>query len=377
MSADLALFFNALPEEMAAEAESYSDLYYAAEIYTHLFPRIQAESIALIGLPDPDAIDEDEAWQLADAFRRQFYRLKRTARNVLLYDLGNLRPGDTQEQTLERIGVVCSALIEAGALPLFIGGNRELMVGHFRAALDVEGELNLANIDASLDLDQEDGVLHRIVTLTPKLPTYFCQIAYQSYLVDPMGLSVLDRLNFDALRLGQIHENFRVAEPLIRDADMLFFSLSALRNTAFVNAPGTRPFGLNGEQGCQLCWYAGTSTRLKSIGFYNMTEDAAGHDADMATLAIMVWHFLEGYSYRYTEQPLDERSCDRHIVPLSGSDDLVFFRSRQTDRWWMLVPDKSGTHPEGYLLPCLYDEYMQAVNGHLPDRWVRTFGRIN
>ena len=68
----------------------------------------------------------------------------------------------------------------------------------------------------------------------------------------------------------------------------------------------------------------------------------------------------------HKEQPQDERSCDRHIVPLPGYDDLIFFRSRMTDRWWMMVPDKSGTRPDGYLLPCLYDEYMQAVNGHIP-----------
>jgi hypothetical protein len=43
----------------------------------------------------------------------------------------------------------------------------------------------------------------------------------------------------------------------------------------------------------------------------------------------------------------------------------------------MLVPDKSGKRESGYLLPCLYEEYMLAVNGQLPDRWVRTFGRIN
>jgi formiminoglutamase len=377
MVSDLALFFNALPEELAADAASYSDLYYAAEIYTHSFPRVQAESIVLIGLPDLDSDEEDGAWTVADAFRKQFYGLKRTARNVQLYDLGNMRPAETPAQTLERIGVLCAKVMDGGAVPVLIGGNRELMVGHFRAALDTEGDMNLANIDASMDLDHEDGVLHRIVTLRNELPTYFCQIAYQSYLVDPMGLSVLDRLNFDALRLGQIHENFRVAEPFIRDADMLFFNLSAMRNTAFVHAPGPRPFGLNGEQACQLCWYGGISARLKSIGFYNIDNAASTHAADMATLAIMVWHFIEGFSYRTPEQPLDERSCDRHIVALSGYEDLLFFRSRSTDRWWMLVPDKSGKRESGYLLPCLYEEYMLAVNGQLPDRWVRTFGRIN
>ncbi len=376
MVADLALYFNALPEEMGAETESYSDLYYAAEIYTHAFPRVQADSVVFVGLPDPNAADPEDAWHLADAFRRQFYALKRTARNVLLYDLGNLRPGETPEQTQERIGVVCSKLQQHGALPLFIGPSRDWMVGHFRTALDHEGDLNLANIDASMDLDQEDGVLHKLITLTPDQPTHFCQIAYQSYLVDPMGLSVLDRLHFDALRLGQIHENFRVAEPLIRDADMLFFNLSAMRNSAFVHAPGPRPFGLNGEQACQLCWYAGHSPRLSSIGFYNMTQKADRNDTDMATLAIMVWHFLEGFSYRYKELPQDERHCDRYIVPMQGYDDLIFFRSRQTDRWWMLVPGKAGAGND-YYLPCLYDEYMQAINGHLPDRWVRTFGRIN
>jgi formiminoglutamase len=192
-----------------------------------------------------------------------------------------------------------------------------------------------------------------------------------------MGLSVLDRLNFEALRLGQLHENFKLAEPYLRDADFLHVNLSALRNTAFLHAPGPRPFGLNGEQACQLCWYAGISTRLKAVGFFNMLPSAQGHEADMATLAIMVWHFLEGFSYRTEEQPFDERLSDRHTVALTGYEDLIFLRSRRTDRWWMLVPDGTGRYPDGYPLPCLYEDYLHAANGHLPDRWIRTFGRLN
>jgi formiminoglutamase len=374
---DLALYFNPLAEEIAAETSSYADLYYAAEIYTHAFPRIQAESIVLIGLPD-SLEDGQESYELVDTFRQHFYRLKRTGHNVLFYDVGNLRPGESPAQTQERLGVICSTLIDHGAVPLLVGAERSWMLGHFRAALDQdERATNLANIDASLDLDHEDGVLHRIVTLRQHLPSHFSQLAYQSYLVDPVGLALLEKLHFEALRLGQIHENFRVAEPLIRDADFLFFNLSALRNTAFVQAPGPRPFGLNGEQACQLCWYAGISARLKTIGFYNILPAAQHNDADLATLAIMIWHFLEGFSYRTQEQPTDDRYCDRHIVALPGYEDLLFFRSRRTDRWWMQVPDKSGLLPDGYMLPCLYEDYTQAVNGHLPDRWVRTFSRIN
>jgi|GEM_PF-2937213 len=376
MFQDLALYFDAVDEEIAAETSSYSDLYFATEIYVHAFPRIVPDSVVLIGLPDVQGAAEP-TYTLVNAFRQQLYRLKRTAHNVPLYDAGNLRPAETNAQTLERLGVVCQTLMDYGAVPVLVGADRSWMLGHFRAALHRnEQASNVVNIDAHLDLDNEDGVLHRLVTMHPQLPSHFSQLAYQSYLVDPVGLSLLEKLHYEALRLGQIHENVKVAEPLIRDADYFFCNLSALRNTAFVHAPGPRPFGLNGEQACQLCWYAGISPRLQTTGFYNILPAAAAHEADMATLAILCWHFLEGFSYRQHEEPADDRYTDRYTVALLGYDDLVFFRSRRTGRWWMQVQHVSSTYANGYMLPCLHEDYLQAVNGHLPDRWIKTISRM-
>jgi len=370
---DLSLFFNALPEEMSVSTESYSDLYYAADIFCNSFPKIPSNSVSFIGLPDSS--DPDDPWRMSDRFRHHFYSLKRTARTVLFQDLGNLRMGANDEETRTRIAEVCSAVVEMGSVPVLLGGSREFILAQFAAHKHTEDDLNIANIDSTLDLDHEDGVLHKVVTMTSHLPTHFCQIGYQSYLVDPMGIAVMERLNFESCRLGQIHEDFRVTEPLIRDADVLFFNLSAIRHSAFANAPGARPFGLNGEQACQMCWYAGTSPRLKSLGFFNILPSAVDSDVDMLTLSIMVWHFLEGFGYRQNENPRGGAAFEKYHVAFTGTEDLHFYHSRMTDRWWVEVPKADGK--EGYLLPCQYQEYLQAQNGYIPDRWVRTFGRLN
>ncbi|HSK12544.1 MAG TPA: hypothetical protein VK907_04965, partial [Phnomibacter sp.] len=44
---------------------------------------------------------------------------------------------------------------------------------------------------------------------------------------------------------------------------------------------------------CQICWYAGLSNKLSSIGFYeyNPLEDSKGQTASV--IATMIWYLVE------------------------------------------------------------------------------------
>jgi len=54
--------------------------------------------------------------------------------------------------------------------------------------------------------------------------------------------------------------------------------------------------------------------------------------------------------------------------------DLIFYKSKKTDRWWVLLEsfgaddNKSTTNA---LLPCSENDYKQACNEVIPDRWIK------
>ena len=72
---------------------------------------------------------------------------------------------------------------------------------------------------------------------------------------------LIDKLYFDAHRLGEVRSCMEDAEPVIRNADMISVDVSAIR---FPDAPGSHnesPNGFYGDEACQLMRYAGMSDK--------------------------------------------------------------------------------------------------------------------
>ena len=42
----------------------------------------------------------------------------------------------------------------------------------------------------------------------------------------------------------------------------------------------------------------------------------------------------------------------------------VFLQSKKTGRWWMQLPNKK-------IIPCSYNDYVQASRNEIPERWLR------
>src|SRR5690606_3752835 len=132
----------------------------------------------------------------------------------------------------------------------------------------------------------------------------YSNIGYQTYFVNQESLRVMEKLFFDVHRVGEIAGDITKAEPVIRNANMLSFDISAIRSSdAFGNA-NAGPNGFFGGEACQLCRYAGMSDKLSSIGFYefNPVYDQNGQTALL--LAQMVWYFIDGFYHRKKDFPL-------------------------------------------------------------------------
>jgi hypothetical protein len=179
---------------------------------------------------------------------------------------------------------------------------------------------------------------------------------------------LIEKLFFDAYRLGEISNKITLAEPVFRDADLVSIDLNSVKSSDSGNTISFEPNGFNGKEICSLARYAGISDKVSSFGIFN-------HNSTMPEAVIvaqMVWYFIEGYHYRSKEYPFGSRkNYLKYIVPLED-EELIFYKSDKTDRWWIEIPYESNGNNKlkrNTLLPCSYDEYLCACNQELPERW--------
>jgi len=376
---NLKLFFSPvdISEELPANSEGRSVQSSGSDNFD-----ITQCDIALVGLTDNRGTGETEGESDGvDKIRAKFFQLKKGAGNYRIADLGNLKSGESLEDTNDRLREVCEFLLRHKILPLIIGGSHDLSFGQFQAYESLPELITLLNVDATLDLepkgDENATFLDKILTYTPNYLFSYNHLAHQSYLVGQDHLGVLDKLYFEAMRLGELRENFQEAEPLVRMANMMTFDITAIRSADAPANPNAQPFGLTGEEACRLCWYAGMNEKLSSMsisGFSPSLDDQHGKTATV--IATMLWYFVEGFYNRKDSGKFESSEYTRYVVSQEGTDDtLVFYKSKSTDKWWMLVTF-GKKHSQKAYLPCSYKDYTNATHGELPERWIRAQAKL-
>ncbi len=363
------------------------------EIYHSDFPDLEnnAYDIAIIGvLEDRNAINNSGTALSADYFREKFYSLNEGNYATRIVDLGNIKAGHTVSDTYVALKLVVAELIKRDIVPVIIGGGQDLTYGQFMAYEDLEQKVDLLVVDSHFDLDDDEqnvngttsaSYLNRIFLHEPNYLFNYSNIGYQTYFVNQESLKVMDKLYFDIHRLGDVSNNMTIAEPIIRNANMISFDLSAIRSSDAGANANASPNGFYGEQACQICRYAGMNDKLSSIGFYefNPAYDQNGQTALL--LAQMVWYFVDGFYNRKKEHPLLPKSqyITYRASLKDGSHELIFVKSKKSDRWWMQVPYPTGMskNERHHLVPCRYEDYQLANAGEMPDLWWKTYQKLN
>ena len=92
-----------------------------------------------------------------------------------------------------------------------------------------------------------------------------------------------------------------------------------------------------------------------------------------------VWYFLEGLTHRIRENPVDTpEHIKKFIVTLNtAGHDIIFHKSTLSERWWMEIPVKNPATGYNFFVSCAYEDYQQACNQEIPDRWWRFLHRLS
>ena len=352
------------------------------------FPSLEGMQVAVLGVrDDPGHARPRNCIDGPDAVREQLYRLYAPAGKVNVVDLGDIHPGASAQDTQHALVETLAELMRMNIVPVILGGGQGHTFSQYLAYERLERTANLVCIDPRFDLGEpgqvlsESSYLSHIVLRQPNYLFNYSNLGFQTYLVDQPGIELMDKLFFDVHRLGEIRATMADAEPVMRNADTVSVDMNAIRRS---DAPATTrpgPNGLYGEEACQLMRYAGVSEKISCVGLYELDpyRDEDGTTAQLA--AQMIWCFLDGYRSRTNDLPwMDRKRFTRFRIPIRGHEqELVFYKSTVSDRWWMDVPyraEQEARFERHHLVPCSYTDYQMACREEVPDRWWRTFQKL-
>lgn len=383
---DLTLFFSPVDESVHSSITSSSSFLKNIKIFSEKMPEYKDAHLAIIGINETRGAGHHAgASHGANEVRKKLYQLKKGTGAYRIVDLGNLNPGIDLDESYVRLSEVCRILLESNVLPVIIGGSHDLGYGQYWAYEGLEKLVSLLNVDAFLDLEDKHGVpadrkhIHKVLLHEPNYLLSYTHLAYQSYLIDPSSIGVLEKLYFEAFRIGQMRTNLQEMEPAIRQADLLSFDVTAIRSSDAPGSDRAQPFGLTGEDACQICWYAGMNEKLSSLGIYGYSPDVDDiHKKTASVIATMIWYFIEGYYHRKNEQDFRSNDFTKYTVSMPVEPEtLIFYKSKFTDRWWMEVPMPSkSVYARNSIVPCNYSDYQTATKGDIPDRYIAALSKI-
>ncbi len=392
----LSVFFSPIVTQDFVVGETFysSQFGKTMQAYETVFPDLESPEtkpqMVIIGVEEErGSVNNAGTKKSPNAVRKHLYNLYQGDYAIKIADLGNIKAGETIRDTYIAIKMVVEELVKDGIVPILIGGGQDLTYAQYMAYEGLEQRVEVAVIDARFDLDQDNAentlldsntYLNHIILHQPDYLFNLSNLAFQTYLVSKESINMYDKLFFSTMRIGMMSGKLDQAEPLIRAADMVSFDIGAIRASEAPGNANANPNGLYGDEACQLARYAGMSDKCSSIGFYelNPTFDPMGHTASL--VAQMIWCFIDGYYNRKNDAPLIPKSA--YVIyrtTLENEDyELVFVKSKKSDRWWMQVPyfGSKSVNERYYWVPCRYEDYQQAVGGDMPDLWWKTHQKL-
>ncbi|HAT80350.1 MAG TPA: arginase [Flavobacterium sp.] len=369
-------FLKPLDNEILQFIKEVSSRHLGSKVVFHTqeeFPDLDKIKIAIVGVLENRGNTNQNKDVNLTHIRKELYALFPGNWDTSIADLGNIFAGNTISDTHFALKKVVSSLIKKKIIPVVIGGSQDLTYSLYRAYDELEQMVNLVSIDSKFDFGKESDAisassyLTRIIIEEPNNLFNFCNLGYQTYNNSQEEIDLIDKLFFEAYRLGEISSTIAISEPVFRDADLVSLDMASVKSSASGNLATFIPNGFNGKEICALSRYAGISDKVSLFGVFNHS----GSKQESILIAQIIWYFIEGYHYRSNEYPYGSKeNYTKYIIPLD--EELIFFKSNKTERWWIEIPFISNNNnklKKSSLLPCSYEEYLAACNQEIPERW--------
>ena len=337
------------------------------------FPNLETISVAIIGVNEFRGSNKENSSDSLEGFRKVLYRLFPGNWNVSIADLGNIEAGESLNDTYFLVQTICEDLLRKKIVPIVIGGSQDLSYPLYRSYDGLDQMVNFVSVDNKFDISKEnsnlaDSFLTNIIVEEPNNLFNYSNIGFQTYFNSQEEIDLMDKLYFEAYRLGEVSNNLTVAEPVLRDADIVSVDMTSVQSSFSGNFQEFNPNGFTGKEICALSRYAGISDKVSVFGVFNFNDTLVEYNL----VAQVVWYFFEGYSFRSNEYPFGSKENYLKYTVIIDDDELVFYKSDKTSRWWIEIPILTNVNNKlkrNTLLPCSYDDYLASCEGEMPERW--------
>lgn len=348
----------------------------------HGFPDLDGVKLAIIGVQenrnDVNYIGNDLQF---DTIRKAFYALFPGNWHTTIADLGDILKGNTVEDTYFALRTTVTSLLEQKIIPMILGGSQDLTYPNYRAYDHVLPMVNIVNVDSNFDLGdstlpiKNNSYLGKVILEQPYNLFNYSTIGYQTYFNSQEEIDLMEKLYFEAYRLGEISKNINLVEPVMRDAHIVSVDLKSVKASEVSSKQKYSPNGFDGKEICAISRYAGISNKVSSFGIYEY-HPSKEDEASSMLVAQMLWYFVEGVNCRVKDDSFNDDTSFQKYNVIIDDDDLIFYKSVKTGRWWIeipFLPDVNNKLKKHTLLPCTYDDYMEATQGKIPERWYKAY----
>ena len=310
----------------------------------------------------------------SNEFRKKFYRLYPGNWNFKIADFGDLPSGKNIEDTYFALSEICCELRQNNTIPVIIGGSQDLTIPLYESFLKYKDLVNIVSVDNRFDFSQGENLIssrsymNDIITKTPSRLNNFTNIGYQTYLIAQEELDLMDKLFFDSFRLGEVLNDLKITEPVFREADIASFDMKVLNSLTDGTLLKGMPNGLDSKAICTMSRYAGISDKLSIIGFFDLPTNSFF----LKLFSEVIWYFIEGFYCRFDEYPVVIGDDFKKYNVSTSDREIIFYKSFKSGRWWMEIDNKNYVDNKtktSTLLSCTHQDYLDACNDILSDRW--------
>ena len=241
--------------------------------------------------------------------------------------------------------------------------------------------VNIVNVDCKFDLGdsakpiKNNSFVGKIILDEPYNLFNYATIGYQTYFNSQEEIDLMEKLYFESYRLGQISKDVTIVEPVLRDANIVSIDLSSVKGAEVSLNQKYSPNGLDGKEICAISRYAGISNKVTSLGVYEYKPSKDDEITSMLVSQIM-WYFIEGVNFRVKDDDFSDETSYQKFITLVESQELIFYKSNLSGRWWIEIPFLSEVNNKlkrHTLLPCMHQDYLDACNNIIPERWYKAF----
>ena len=189
--------------------------------------------------------------------------------------MGVINAGSEISDTYFALKSLTQNVLKEKAIPIILGGSQDLLYYQYRAYDGFKYMVNLVNIDfkfdlgdSNIDLNNESFLSHMVVDKPYNLFNY-ANIGYQTFFNPQEEIMLLDKMFFEGYRLGEIVNEMKLVEPVLRDADLVAIDIRSVESRSLFQED-LYPNGFNSREICALTRYAGLSDKVSSLGIYEL-----------------------------------------------------------------------------------------------------------